>query len=63
MNIPLTPGTKYLLDRATEVIVLKSSTRSNSSYNVELPGRSVETVERERLTPLTQSESIRVNVL
>ncbi len=53
MNIPLTPGAKYLLDNQTEVIVLKSSTRSNSSYNVELPGRTVEMVERERLTPLT----------
>lgn len=63
MNIPLTPGTKYLLDRSTEVIVLKSSTRSNSSYNVELPGRSVEMVERERLTPLTESESLRMNAL
>ena len=53
MTIPITSGSKYLLDGKTEVIVLKPSTRSNSSYNIELPDRGIEMVIRERLTPLT----------
>lgn len=47
----------YLLDGAIEVLVLKPSTRGNSSYNVEHPDRSIETVARERLTPLIHASA------
>ncbi len=46
----ITNGSKCLLDEKIEVIVLKPATRSNSNYSIEIPGRSVETVARERLT-------------
>lgn len=47
-------GSKCLLDQKTEVIVLKPTTRSNSTYSIEFPGQRVETVSRERLTVITQ---------
>jgi len=43
-------GSKCLLDEKIPVIVLKPATRSNSSYSVEISGKSIETVSRERLT-------------
>ena len=50
----IAPGSKCLLDGKTEVIVLKPSTRSNLSYAVEIPGRSIETVSSDRLTIFSQ---------
>ncbi len=44
------PGSRCLLDGKTEVIVLKAITRSHSTYNVEIPGKSFETVAHDRLT-------------
>ncbi len=51
-------GSKCLLDEKIPVIVLKPATRSNSSYSIEIPGKSIETVARERLTliPVIQVE-------
>ena len=53
MTSLITPGSKCLLDGKTEVIVLKPSTRSNLSYTVEIPGRSIEIVSSDRLTTFT----------
>ena len=55
MTSLITPGSKCLLDGKTEVIVLKPSTRSNLSYTVEIPGKSIEMVSSDRLSPLTQA--------
>jgi hypothetical protein len=58
MTSLIRPGSKCLLDGKTEVTVLKSSTRSNSSYSVEIPGQSIEMVSSDRLTAFTeQSQS------
>ncbi|PZR03251.1 MAG: hypothetical protein DI539_26455 [Flavobacterium psychrophilum] len=46
----LIPGSRCWLDGQTEVIVLKAITRSHSTYIVEIPGRSFDTVATERLT-------------
>ena len=54
MTTPIANGSKCLLDEKIPVIVLKPATRSNSSYSVEIPGKSIETVSRERLTPMPQ---------
>jgi len=54
MTSLITPGSKCLLDGKTEVIVLKPSTRSNLSYTVEIPGRSIEIVSSDRLTAFLQ---------
>jgi len=55
MTSLITPGSKCLLDGKTEVIVLKPSTRSNLSYTVEIPGKSIELVSSDRLSSLTQT--------
>lgn len=55
MISPIIPGSKCLLDGKTEVIVLKPSTRSNLSYTVEIPGKSIELVSRDRLTEFIQT--------
>lgn len=46
------PGKKYLLDKAIEVVVLKAFNRSHTVYKIEVPGKSVELVDRERLTAI-----------
>jgi len=53
MTTPIAKGSKCLLDEKIPVIVLKPTTRSNSTYSIEIPGQSVESVSRERLTVLT----------
>ena len=53
----ITPGSTWLLDGKTEVTVLKPTTRSNSSYIVEIPGRSIEMVSSDRLTPFVAQTS------
>lgn len=57
----IAPGSKCLLDGKTEVIVLKPSTRSNLSYTVEIPGKSIELVSSDRLSAFTQTTQ-RANV-
>jgi len=52
MTSLIRPGSKCLLDGKTEVTVLKSSTRSNSSYSVR--GQSIEMVSSDRLTAFTE---------
>ena len=56
-----TPGSRCWLDGRTEVIVLKAITRSHSTYTIEIPGKSFETVATERLTlievPNTKEEN------
>jgi hypothetical protein len=54
MTILIRPGSKCVLDGKTVVIALKASTRSNSSYTVEIPGQSIEMVSSDRLTVFTQ---------
>lgn len=56
MTSLITPGSKWLLDGKTEVIIIKPSTRSNSSYTIEIPGQSIQMVATDRLTPLNQKE-------
>jgi len=55
MTSLIIPGSKCLLDGKTEVIVLKASTRSNLSYTVEIPGKSIELVSSDRLSIFTQA--------
>jgi hypothetical protein len=55
MTSIITPGSKCLLDGKTEVIVLKPSTRSNLSYTVEVPGKSIELVSRDRLSAFAET--------
>jgi hypothetical protein len=55
MTSLIAPGSKCLLDGKTEVIVLKPSTRSNLSYTVEIPGKSIELVSSDRLSTFTQT--------
>ena len=55
MTSLITPGSKCLLDGKTEVIVLKPSTRSNLSYTVEIPGKSIELVSADRLSAVDQA--------
>jgi hypothetical protein len=50
----ITSGSKCLLDGNTEVNVLKPSTRSKSSYIVEIPGASIQIVSIDRLSALPQ---------
>lgn len=52
--LPLSIGKKYLLDGKTEIIILKPVNRSHTVYKIEVPGHSIELVERERLTELTK---------
>ncbi len=54
MTSLIAPGSKCLLDGKTEVIVVKPSTRSNLSYTVEIPGKSIELVSSDRLSTLSQ---------
>jgi hypothetical protein len=51
----IVPGSIYLLDGSVEVTVLKPSSRSNLSYAVEIPGKSIELVSRDRLSDISES--------
>ena len=44
-------GQNYLLDGKTKVIVLKATNRAKTFFNIEIPGKGVESVEKERLKP------------
>ena len=61
MKSPIAPGSKYILDGTTEVIVLKPSTRSNSTYSVEIPWRSIEIVSADRLTTIAQVQEAKID--
>jgi hypothetical protein len=50
MNFEIELGQHYLLDGKTDVIALKVVNRSKTVYNVEIPGKSILSVERERLS-------------
>jgi len=46
------PGQTYLLDGKTEVKVIKPINRSHTMYSIEIPGHSIESVEKTRLVPV-----------
>lgn len=45
------PGSKCLIDGKTEAIILKSFNKAQTKFIVEIPGTSVQIVERERISP------------
>jgi hypothetical protein len=49
MNFEIEPGHRYLLDGKIEVVVLKAVNRAKTMYNIEIPGKSILSVEKERL--------------
>lgn len=57
MNFEIEPGHRYLLDGKIEVIVLKALNRAKTIYNIEIPGKSILSVERERLAKLVSLEA------
>jgi hypothetical protein len=54
MNFEIEQGHRYLLDGKTEVIALKAVNRAKTIYNIEIPGKSVLSVERERLRKIEE---------
>jgi hypothetical protein len=44
------PGSKCLIDGKTEAVILKSFNKAQTRYIVEIPGTSVQIVERERIS-------------
>lgn len=44
------PGSKCLIDGKTEAVILKSFNKAQTKFIVEIPGTSVQIVERERLS-------------
>lgn len=57
MNFEIEPGHRYLLDGKIEVVVLKALNRAKTIYNIEIPGKSILSVERERLGKLVPLEA------
>lgn len=57
MNFEIEPGHRYLLDGKIEVVVLKALNRAKTIYNIEIPGKSILSVERERLGKLVSLEA------
>ncbi|HEY0651649.1 MAG TPA: hypothetical protein VGD65_00930 [Chryseosolibacter sp.] len=47
--INIEEGQQYLLDGKIVVTVIKAVTRSRTTFSVELPGKSIDTVSKERL--------------
>jgi hypothetical protein len=54
MNFEIELGQHYLLDGKTDVIALKVVNRAKTVYNVEIPGKSILSVERERLSKIVE---------
>ena len=52
MLMKIEPGQDYLLDGKTLVKVLKPANRSQTIFNIEIPGLRVESVEARRLAPV-----------
>jgi len=46
------PGSKCLIDGKTEAIILKSFNKAQTRFIIEIPGTSVQIVERERISPV-----------
>lgn len=46
------PGSKCLIDGKTEAVILKSFNKAQTKFIIEIPGTSVQIVERERISPL-----------
>lgn len=46
------PGSKCLIDGKTEAVILKSFNKAQTRFIIEIPGTSVQIVERERLSPV-----------
>jgi len=46
------PGSKCLIDGKIEAIILKSFNKAQTKFIIEIPGTSVQIVERERLSPV-----------
>ena len=44
------PGSKCLIDGKTEAIILKAFNKAQTRFIIEIPGTSVQIVERERLS-------------
>ena len=51
-------GKKYLLDGKTEIIVLKAINHSQTVFSVEIPGQSIELVQKDRLMPFQGKKMI-----
>jgi hypothetical protein len=45
-------GSKCLIDGKTEAVILKSFNKAQTRFIVEIPGTSVQIVERERISPV-----------
>ncbi|HEY9008789.1 hypothetical protein [Ohtaekwangia sp.] len=54
----LETGRQYLLDGKTVVVIVKPVNRSKTMYSVEMPGRSVIAVERDRLQVIQPSTAL-----
>lgn len=46
------PGSKCLIDGKTEAVILKSFNKAQTKFIIEIPGTSVQIVERERISAL-----------
>ena len=46
------PGSKCLIDGKTEAVILKSFNKAQTRFIIEIPGTSVQIVERERISPV-----------
>lgn len=46
------PGSKCLIDGKTEAVILKPFNKSQTRFIIEIPGTSVQIVERERISPV-----------
>ena len=55
MKSKIQPGQDYLLDGKTQVRVLKPANRSQTIFNIEIPGQRVESVDADRLSPLPET--------
>lgn len=61
MSSKIEPGRHYLLDGKTLVTALKPANRSQTVYNIEIPGLRVESVEVSRLRPVEQEPALKIS--
>jgi hypothetical protein len=50
-------GMDYLLDGKTKVVVIRSLNRSKTVFSVQLPEKGIDTVEKDRLSPVNVLET------
>jgi hypothetical protein len=50
-------GSKCLIDGKTEAVILKSFNKAQTRFIIEIPGTSVQIVERERISPIPVTAS------